>query len=81
MHFSLQIFAFLDPLDVLRLSRTTKRLRVILTPPTARQIWIAVLANVPDCPPVPREMTELAWVHLVFKHVCHVSHFFAHIII
>jgi hypothetical protein len=81
MHFSLQIFAFLDPLDVLRLSRTTKRLRVMLTSRTARQTWIAVLANVPDCPPVPREMTELAWVRLVFEHVCHVSHFFAHIVI
>jgi hypothetical protein len=72
MPFIHQIFASLPPLDLLRLTRTNKTLRGLLMARGSRQIWVAALATVPDCPPVPEGMTEPAWVHLAFEHACHV---------
>jgi hypothetical protein len=39
---------------------------------TSRSTWVEALAAVPDCPPVPEDITEPAWVHLAFEQACHV---------
>jgi hypothetical protein len=39
---------------------------------SSRPTWVAVLATVPDCPPVPEGMAEPAWVYLAFENTCHV---------
>ncbi|KAG6335460.1 hypothetical protein ID866_3634 [Astraeus odoratus] len=49
-----EIFGHLNPLDVLRLARTTKQFRRVLMHRSALSIWIAARQNVPnlpDCPP------------------------------
>jgi hypothetical protein len=39
---------------------------------SARPTWVFALATVPGLPPCPDDMTEPAWVRLVFDQVCHV---------
>ncbi|KAJ7897220.1 hypothetical protein B0H14DRAFT_2312791, partial [Mycena olivaceomarginata] len=61
------------PLDVLRLSRTSKEFRELLMHKSSRSIWRSSLNNVKDLPPCPPNMTEPQWISLVFDHVCQVG--------
>lgn len=66
-----EIFGHLNPLDVLRLARTTKQFRRVLMDRSARCIWIAArnnLSDLPDCPPF---MSEPQFANLVFDTHCH----------
>jgi hypothetical protein len=71
-HKPAQIFSFLHPYDLLRISRTTKTLRNLLMARSARTTWIQALATIPDLPPCPDDLTEPAWTRLVFDPTCHV---------
>jgi hypothetical protein len=68
-----QIFGYMHPYDLLRVSRTTKILRRLLVTRSARATWLQAISRVPDIPSCPVEdMTELAWIRLLFDPTCHV---------
>ncbi|KAJ7591656.1 hypothetical protein C8J56DRAFT_936111 [Mycena floridula] len=63
-----EIFGYLEPLDVLRLSRTSKDLRNILNKSAA-------LFNVQGLPTMPVDMNELQYAILLFDTYCQVCLF------
>jgi hypothetical protein len=67
-----QIFAFLHPMDLIRLARTTKTVRSLVMAKSARVVWMSSLASIPDLPPCPEDMSECRWARLVFEPICHV---------
>ncbi|KAJ6575464.1 hypothetical protein B0H19DRAFT_1128806 [Mycena capillaripes] len=68
-----EIFGFLQPLDVLRLSRISKEFRSLLMHKSSISIWRSSLRNVvPELPPCPPSMTEPQWISLVFDATCQV---------
>ncbi|EPQ54501.1 hypothetical protein GLOTRDRAFT_139079 [Gloeophyllum trabeum ATCC 11539] len=66
-----EIFGHLPPLDVLHLARTTKALRRILMHRSSVGIWRAALRTVEGLPDCPSDMSEPAYVNLVFDTHCH----------
>jgi hypothetical protein len=67
-----QIFALLHPMDLIRLSRTTKTVRALVMAKSARVVWMSSLASIPDLSPCPEDMPECTWARLVFEPICHV---------
>ncbi|KAF8559431.1 hypothetical protein OG21DRAFT_1403350, partial [Imleria badia] len=68
-----QVFQYLEPVDVLCLARTTKRLRAfLLNRHKSLHIWKAAFDNVPDLPPCPDHLSAPAYTHIAFVPVCHV---------
>ncbi|KAJ6609353.1 hypothetical protein B0H10DRAFT_2225993 [Mycena sp. CBHHK59/15] len=68
-----EIFGHLQPIDVLRLSRTSKEFRKLLMHKSSISIWTSSLKNVsPSLPACPPGMNEPQWVHLLFDATCHV---------
>ncbi|KAJ7155902.1 hypothetical protein C8R43DRAFT_998367 [Mycena crocata] len=66
-----EIFGHLPPVDILHLARTTQDLRRVLMHKSAVSIWKSSLRQIcglPDCPP---DMSEPAWVNLVYSPYCH----------
>lgn len=68
-----QIFCHLMPLDILRLSRTTKEFRQLLLHRSSTVIWKAALGNIPKLPACPGDVSLPFWTHLVFDSHCQVS--------
>jgi hypothetical protein len=68
----LQIFAALNPYDLLRLGRATKALRSVVMSRSARSVWMRSFKNIDGLPSCPDGMTEPAWAHLAFEPVCDV---------
>ncbi|KAI5995363.1 hypothetical protein EDC04DRAFT_2802323 [Pisolithus marmoratus] len=66
-----EIFGHLNPLDVLRLARTTKEFRRVLMHRSSRSVWIAARNNLPDLPDCPPYMSEPQFANLVFDTHCH----------
>ncbi|KAJ7786572.1 hypothetical protein B0H16DRAFT_1401757 [Mycena metata] len=67
-----EIFGYCHPYDVLRLARVTKALRGLLLHKSASSVWRTARENlVPSMPEKPSDMSEPAWIHLVFDPVCH----------
>ncbi|KAJ3752289.1 hypothetical protein EV360DRAFT_88894 [Lentinula raphanica] len=68
-----EVFARLDPRDLLSLSRTSKRLRYLLMRRSAEIIWRTARLNfeggLPDLPP---GLNELQYAHLIFDVYCHI---------
>ncbi|KAG8960871.1 hypothetical protein FRC03_006039 [Tulasnella sp. 419] len=65
-----EIFSYLHPSDLLRLSRSGKRIRSLLMSRKSISIWKNArlrLPNVPDCPP---DQSEPQWAHLIFENDC-----------
>jgi hypothetical protein len=60
------------PLDLLHVARTTKGFRCLLMHRSAVAVWRAALANVPDFPPCPPDLSEPAYANLAFDGHCHV---------
>ncbi|KAF5372844.1 hypothetical protein D9758_001536 [Tetrapyrgos nigripes] len=67
----LEVFKYLDPLDILHLSRTSKDLRGILMSRSSADIWEAARANVEDLPPLPSDLNEPQYASLAFDSFCH----------
>ncbi|KAJ3900514.1 hypothetical protein F5879DRAFT_412417 [Lentinula edodes] len=67
----LEIYSYLEPLDLLRLSRTSKDLRVFLMSRSNAIVWRAARSNVPDLPPLPSDLSEPEYANLVFASYCH----------
>ncbi|KAF5372841.1 hypothetical protein D9758_001473 [Tetrapyrgos nigripes] len=68
-----EIFMYLEPLDILSLSRTNKDLRNLLTPKSSGYIWKAAGENIEDLPPPPSDMNEVQYASLMFDRYCQVG--------
>ncbi|KAJ7047118.1 hypothetical protein C8F04DRAFT_1062745 [Mycena alexandri] len=66
-----EIFSHLEPPDVLRLSRTTKDLRLLLMSHSAISIWKSAFLNDPDLPELPEGLNEPQYANLAFSPHCH----------
>ncbi|KAJ3557701.1 hypothetical protein NM688_g1329 [Phlebia brevispora] len=67
----LEILRYLSPLDLLHLSRTSKRIRAVLMSRSSSRLWAAAWKNEEDLPPCPDDITAPAFTHLLYKSRCH----------
>ncbi|KAG7451982.1 uncharacterized protein BT62DRAFT_274271 [Guyanagaster necrorhizus] len=65
-----EIFSNLDPVDLLRLSRTSKDLRVLLLQRSSAFVWKRARGNVQGLPPLPDDLSEPKFAHLAFDKHC-----------
>jgi hypothetical protein len=70
--FIVQVFSFLTPRDLIRMSWTNKEFRQILTSRSTRNIWKAALESVDGLPPCPPHMNEIEYSTLLFHVACYV---------
>ncbi|KAK7449719.1 hypothetical protein VKT23_013194 [Stygiomarasmius scandens] len=66
-----EIFLYLEPLDILRLSRTSRDLRDLLTSRSSEYIWRTARLNVEGLPPLPPDLNEMQYANLAFDNFCH----------
>ncbi|KAM5540082.1 hypothetical protein V8D89_006222, partial [Ganoderma adspersum] len=66
----LEIASHLHPLDLLNFSRTSKVFRFALLSKGSRSVWMNALRSLPDFPPCPVDMSEPAYIALVFDDHC-----------
>ena len=69
---SLQIAEWLQPLDILQLSRASKYFRSIFTSRTARCVWKVARRNMHNMPD-SSDMTEMQYASLMFDRQCQVG--------
>ncbi|KAF9071227.1 hypothetical protein BDP27DRAFT_1322563 [Rhodocollybia butyracea] len=69
----LEIFRYLEPGDLLRLARISQELRDILMSKTSESIWYTARGNVEGLPPLPTDLNEPQYAHLLFEPYCHAS--------
>ncbi|KAK0184577.1 hypothetical protein F5146DRAFT_880185, partial [Armillaria mellea] len=69
------IFSNLKPLDLLRLSRTTKDLRALLLRRSSSFVRKRMRENVDGLLPLPEDLSEARFVHLAFDKHCSVRKF------
>lgn len=67
-----QIFAYMTPVDLLNLSRTSKPFRTLLISRESVPLWKASRKNVPGLPDCPPFLSEPAYANLCFDSHCHV---------
>ncbi|TRM56575.1 hypothetical protein BD626DRAFT_518837 [Schizophyllum amplum] len=65
-----EIFAYVDPEDLLNLSRLTKAWRALLMNRSASPVWRRILAKVKGLPSIPDDMNEPQYVALVCGKHC-----------
>ena len=69
----LQIFAFVHPMDLLRVSWTNKAFRNVLARESSRHAWIASFDNLPVSqrpPRCPEDLTEIAYANILYNPRC-----------
>ncbi|TFK88222.1 hypothetical protein K466DRAFT_521175 [Polyporus arcularius HHB13444] len=71
MEVFLEIASYLQPVDILQLSRASRNLRSTLLSRSSRHVWTAAFENVepplPDCPP---SLSEPEYAYIVFERFC-----------
>ncbi|KAL5524750.1 hypothetical protein ACEPAF_9896 [Sanghuangporus sanghuang] len=76
MELSVEVFceiaSCLTPLDLLRLSRTSRTLRGFFLSRSSRSIWIASITAI-GMPPCRSDMSEPQYANLYFEKECHVK--------
>ncbi|KAJ3920597.1 hypothetical protein F5877DRAFT_77017 [Lentinula edodes] len=70
-----EIFGHLDPGDLLHLARTSRDLRDILMSKSSEGIWRAARRNVEGLPPLPNDLNEPQYAHLLFEPYCHICRY------
>ena len=70
--FPYKIASHLHPRDLLRLSRTSKRIRATLYSKASRSVWQGALASVDGLPRCPDDMDEPAYAALLYGDSCFV---------
>ncbi|KAG7088097.1 hypothetical protein E1B28_012123 [Marasmius oreades] len=70
----IEIFSYLQPLELLYLSRTTRELRIFLmSQASSAAIWRTSRTNVfPKLPPIPEGLSEPLYASLAFEASCYV---------
>ncbi|KAJ4471887.1 hypothetical protein C8J55DRAFT_155516 [Lentinula edodes] len=71
----IEIFGHLDPGDLLHLARTSRDLRDILMSKSSEGIWRAARRNVEGLPPLPSDLNEPQYAHLLFEPYCHICRY------
>ncbi|KAJ7577440.1 hypothetical protein C8J56DRAFT_899073 [Mycena floridula] len=66
-----EIFGCLEPLDILRLARTSKDLRSLLMHKSSAFVWRQARENVVGLPEPPADLNEPQYANLVFSVHCH----------
>ncbi|KAJ6501134.1 hypothetical protein C8R47DRAFT_1040061 [Mycena vitilis] len=66
-----EIFEHLSPADILHLARTAQDFRRILMHRSAIGVWKSSLRQAIGLPERPKEMSEPAWVNLLYSPYCH----------
>lgn len=71
-----KIFCYLEPRDLLRLSRTSHELRNILMSKSSEDIWRAARQNLRgELQPPPPDLNEPQYAYIMFEPFCHVRIF------
>ncbi|KAF8904581.1 hypothetical protein CPB85DRAFT_1225428, partial [Mucidula mucida] len=65
------IFSYLEPLDLLRMSRTTKALRSLLMYKSSSSVWARARLRMKGLPPMFNDMSEPVYANLLFDSHCH----------
>ncbi|KAG8697637.1 hypothetical protein FRC11_014949, partial [Ceratobasidium sp. 423] len=65
-----EIAAYLLPIDIISLSRSTKLFRGILMRRSSRHIWTSAMMNAEMLPRCPSDMSEPAYIALLFCKYC-----------
>ncbi|KAH8094704.1 hypothetical protein BXZ70DRAFT_908808 [Cristinia sonorae] len=65
-----EVLAYLSPLDLLGLARTSKGFRSLLMHSSSARFWKAARRNVRDLPDCPRLLSEPAYASYVFENTC-----------
>ncbi|KAL0563817.1 hypothetical protein V5O48_018246 [Marasmius crinis-equi] len=65
------IFGYLNPQDLLHLSRTNKDLRNLLLSRSTILVWKEARSNVEGLPDIPEDLSEPAYAHLCFDTQCY----------
>lgn len=63
---------YLEPIDILQLSRTCRKLRDILMSKQSRSIWKVSRASI-NMPACPDDLSEAQYASLVFEKNCNVG--------
>ncbi|KAF9014653.1 hypothetical protein BDZ89DRAFT_1076413 [Hymenopellis radicata] len=66
-----EIFSYLEPLDLLRMSRTTKRLRTLFMSKETTFVWERARLGMADLPPMIDGFSEPQYANLLFDSHCH----------
>ncbi|TEB31414.1 hypothetical protein FA13DRAFT_1709803 [Coprinellus micaceus] len=66
-----EVTAYLTPVDLLHLSRTTRELRGFLMSASSAVFWKQARQNDEHLPPCPPDLSEPAYAHLLFSDLCH----------
>ncbi|KAF8907452.1 hypothetical protein CPB85DRAFT_1391918 [Mucidula mucida] len=66
-----EIFSYLDPIDLLRISRTTKDLRQLLMSKSSAFIWERARLATQGIPPKPDDLNDPQYINLLFDRHCH----------
>ncbi|KAE9396281.1 hypothetical protein BT96DRAFT_996887 [Gymnopus androsaceus JB14] len=66
-----EIFCYLEPGDLIRLARTSRDLRGILMSKSSESIWRTARENVEGLPPLPLDLNEPQYAHLLYEAYCH----------
>ncbi|KAF9000522.1 hypothetical protein BDZ89DRAFT_1082273 [Hymenopellis radicata] len=66
-----EIFSYLEPLDLLRISRTTKDLRQLLMSKSSAFIWERARLATEGLPPIPDDLNDPQYINLLFDKHCH----------
>ncbi|KAF9006218.1 hypothetical protein BDZ89DRAFT_914655, partial [Hymenopellis radicata] len=67
-----EILSYLDPLDLLRISRTTKNLRQLVMSKSSAFIWEWARLATEGLPPRPDDLNDPQYINLLFDRHCHV---------
>ncbi|KAF9267013.1 hypothetical protein L218DRAFT_955489 [Marasmius fiardii PR-910] len=67
----LEIYIYLEPQDILNLSRTSKELREYLLKHSSSPIWRKARENCSDLPPLPCDLNEPQYASLLFDNFCY----------
>ncbi|KAF9015809.1 hypothetical protein BDZ89DRAFT_962421, partial [Hymenopellis radicata] len=66
-----QVFSYLEPLDLLRMSRTTKALRSLLMGKSSSGVWGRARLRMEGLPPMLEDLSEPEYANLLFDSHCH----------
>ncbi|KAI0768923.1 hypothetical protein BC629DRAFT_805936 [Irpex lacteus] len=67
----MEICSHLFPKDLLNLARTSKSLRTFFMSRSSQHMWKAACSSVPGLPSCPPDLSEPAYVNLLFDTHCH----------
>ncbi|KAI0329839.1 hypothetical protein GY45DRAFT_1337187 [Cubamyces sp. BRFM 1775] len=66
-----EVASYLNPVDLLQLSRASKEPRAFMLSRKSRLLWVKAFGNiVPEMPACPEHLSEPSYAHVVFERIC-----------